>query len=326
MNAPGIPHDQPPLKTECANRPLSPFGPLRSLPTDNAAAERTAGAHILRPGMAMRWRSGGLRADEIADHTTGAEAACFVFVLQDACSSVPAVSADNPFGTVGWMTLVPQSALGDLRARTRAASFHLIVELSPEVLGELFQNEPEQNRANILALARPELPHEPFLQPITPAARLAVESVRRCPLAGACRTLVLSARCHDMLVEFISASGAREARPTTLMSDTETRVRAAAAALARHLDETPSLETLAREVGLSETTLKRGFHQIFGTTVFGHLRTLRMEHARTLLQSGQATVIEAAMLVGYSNPSNFASAFRRQFGLNPKEFQLAARR
>jgi AraC-like DNA-binding protein len=141
-----------------------------------------------------------------------------------------------------------------------------------------------------------------------------------------CRALILSARCHDLLVEFISAGGAQRAKPVSLMADTETRVREAAAALARRLDETPSLEVLAREVGLSETTLKRGFRQVFGTTVFEHLRALRMEHARALLQSGEATVIEAATLVGYSNPSNFASAFRRQFGMNPKEFQLAARR
>jgi AraC-like DNA-binding protein len=37
-------------------------------------------------------------------------------------------------------------------------------------------------------------------------------------------------------------------------------------------------------------------------------------------------VLEAATLVGYSNPSNFAAAFRLQFGVNPKTFQLAARR
>jgi AraC-like DNA-binding protein len=65
---------------------------------------------------------------------------------------------------------------------------------------------------------------------------------------------------------------------------------------------------------------------VFGTTVFGYLRARRMERARALLEAGKATVLEAAALVGYSNPSNFAAAFRREFGVNPKAFQLTARR
>jgi AraC-like DNA-binding protein len=92
------------------------------------------------------------------------------------------------------------------------------------------------------------------------------------------------------------------------------------------LDHPPALPALAREVGLSETTLKRGFHQIFSTTPFAYLRARRLEHAHALLAAGDATVLEAATIVGYSNPSNFAAAFRLQFGVNPKTFQLTAHR
>lgn len=328
MHTPGLSIAEHSAASSGDARPVSPFGPLRPMPDQRCAAECAAGTHVLRPGMAMRWRSGGLRDDEVVEASSGEVAACFVFVLQDGRASAAAVTRENPFGTVGWMTMVPRFALGALRMETRSASFHLVVDLSREVLWELFQHDAGQSGADILDLAEAKtgVSTVPLLRPITPVARLAVESVRRCPIAGACRTLVLGARCHDLLVEFISASSARKTTSVPLMSDSETRVRSAATAIARRLDETPSLEALAREVGLSETTLKRGFHQVFGTTVFGHLRSLRMEHARTLLQSGRATVIEAATLVGYSNPSNFASAFRRQFGLNPKEFQLAARR
>jgi AraC-like DNA-binding protein len=290
------------------------------MPPGADASGGMAGSHELRPGMSMRWRNGGLRAEEPSADVT----ACFVFVLHSIAEPALDGTEANPFGTVGWMTLVPRAGLSALRARARNVSFHLIVELGGSVLQEIFHQEPEQAKAEIFQQV--EKISDPVLRPLTPAARLAVESVRRCPLVGACRALVLGARCHDLLVEFISAQNAAPARPAPMMSDTETRVRAAAASLSRRLDLTPSLEALAREAGLSETTLKRGFRQVYGTTVFDHLRTLRMERARELLQSGQATVIEAATLVGYSNPSNFAAAFRRQFGLNPKEFQMAARR
>ncbi len=272
----------------------------------------------------MRWGEGELTEVE----ASGEIAACFVFVLQDRSAAPRAVTLDNPFGSVGWMSVVAPAELRELHGLTPGPAFRLVVEMSQELVHELFEGNPREHLARDMADFANAADKEigPLCFPLTPAARLAAESVRRCPLAGPCRGLVLAARCHDLLAEFLAASRSQAGQTATLMSDTETRIRAAGGVLGRSLEQAPSLEMLAREVGLSETTLKRGFHQVYGTTVFGHLRALRMEHARALLQSGQATVIEAATQVGYSNPSNFASAFRAQFGLNPKEFQLAARR
>jgi AraC-like DNA-binding protein len=305
-------------------RVVSPFGPLRMGSAERPADNRVAGFQLLRAGMAMRWGSGELPV--VAGDVD--VAAYFVFILEEGSGARRVVTGDNPFGTVGWMTLAATSGARVLRETVRGSAFYLVVELSDEVLRELFSEDP---RVQILERSSESIAEGGesgglnYL-PLTPAGRLAVESIRRCPLAGPCRGLVLAARCHDLLAEFLEASRSRRRKTAALMSDTETRIRTAAEMLGRNLEQTPSLEILARDVGLSETTLKRGFHRVFGVTVFGHLRTLRMEHARTLLESGEATVIEAATRVGYSNPSNFAAAFRAQFGMNPKEFQLAARR
>jgi AraC-like DNA-binding protein len=161
--------------------------------------------------------------------------------------------------------------------------------------------------------------------PLTAAARLAVESIHRCPFVGGIRSMALTARGNDLLVEFLTALAAAGTAPVPLLRTAGDQLRAAADLLSRRLEDPPTLADLARQVGLSETTLKRGFHQVFGTTVFGYLRARRMERAHALLQSGEATVLEAAALVGYSNPSNFSAAFRRQFGVNPKAFQLSRR-
>ncbi len=266
------------------------------------AAGRGAGMQVLRPGMLVRWGEGGFVLNAVDDDAgDDGGTVCFVFALSD-------VRPGGAVACAGRMMAWRRGEHGRLCEAWEADAFHLVIELSGEVRREIL-------RDGGVWIGRE--------RPLTAAARMALEAVRRCPLAGACRMLVLSARCHDLLVEFITAG---EERQAALMSDTEMRVRAAAAALGRRIEETPSLEALAREAGLSETTLKRGFRQVFGQTVFEHLRAIRMNRARELLQSGEATVIEAAAMVGYSNPSNFAAAFRRQFGVNPKEFQLAARR
>ncbi|MFP4567016.1 MAG: helix-turn-helix transcriptional regulator [Spirochaetaceae bacterium] len=56
--------------------------------------------------------------------------------------------------------------------------------------------------------------------------------------------------------------------------------------------------------------LKYGFREVFGTTVFGQLRNLRLEEARHLIEDGDHSVTEAAFAVGYSSLSHFARTFR----------------
>ena len=78
--------------------------------------------------------------------------------------------------------------------------------------------------------------------------------------------------------------------------------------------------TLARQVGLNDYKLKLGFRQMLGTTVFGYLHQCRMEQARHLLATKDVTVTEVVRAVGYSNRGHFAAAFKRKYGVTPREF------
>ncbi|WP_238393438.1 helix-turn-helix transcriptional regulator [Myxacorys almedinensis] len=84
----------------------------------------------------------------------------------------------------------------------------------------------------------------------------------------------------------------------------------------------PSLLALARQVGLNDCKLKQGFQQVFHTTAFGYLRHYRMERARQLLMDSEVSIEQVAKMVGYSDRSRFAAAFRKEFGVNPKTYQL----
>lgn len=97
------------------------------------------------------------------------------------------------------------------------------------------------------------------------------------------------------------------------------RIRRAEKVLLQHLDEPPSLPELAKRVGINKNKLNRGFRQVFGASVFNHLRTLRLEKARDLLENRQRSVTEAAFDVGYTHQQNFSRAFKNHFGTNPKD-------
>jgi AraC-like DNA-binding protein len=81
----------------------------------------------------------------------------------------------------------------------------------------------------------------------------------------------------------------------------------------------PSLSQLARTVGVNEQRLKSDFKALFGTTVFGMVYELRMARARELVESSRYSVTEVAMQVGYSTPSAFSAAFKRKYGITPRQ-------
>ncbi|MBM2769230.1 helix-turn-helix transcriptional regulator [Burkholderia anthina] len=83
------------------------------------------------------------------------------------------------------------------------------------------------------------------------------------------------------------------------------------------LSNPPTIEQLARETGLNQLKIKRGFKAMFGSSVYALFQRERMEQARHLLQ--RHSVTETASMLGYSNLSHFSAAFRKQFGLLPRE-------
>lgn len=83
-----------------------------------------------------------------------------------------------------------------------------------------------------------------------------------------------------------------------------------------------SLADIALELGLHENTLQRRFREAHDCTVFDYLRRRRLDQAHAALLEG-ASVTQAALAAGYGNPGNFATAFKRLFGVSPRSVRSA---
>lgn len=88
------------------------------------------------------------------------------------------------------------------------------------------------------------------------------------------------------------------------------------------ISESCSLLKIAKEVGLNDCTLKKGFKEIYGTTLFGYLADIRMQDAQRLLLENKWTINEIAEKVGYRNSTNFIQAFKKKFACSPKQYIL----
>ena len=76
-----------------------------------------------------------------------------------------------------------------------------------------------------------------------------------------------------------------------------------------------SLESLAKEAGLSRTTFAQKFKQLSGRTPFEYLTWLRMQLAWSYLAQGER-VSEVAIRVGYQSESAFSHVFKKQFSIS----------
>lgn len=86
-----------------------------------------------------------------------------------------------------------------------------------------------------------------------------------------------------------------------------------------------TLSGIARQTGMSVTTLQRTFRQCHGVPVMTYLRIERLDRARQAIIADGLSVGAAARLAGYSSAENFTTAFRRQFGYPPSMARRAMR-
>lgn len=92
--------------------------------------------------------------------------------------------------------------------------------------------------------------------------------------------------------------------------------------LLQHIGEPLTIKELSRKVAINECYLKKGFKEMFGTTIFDFYQSQRMEHARYLLYEKGLSVTEVSVMLGYSSISHFSTAFKKHTGLKPCELLL----
>ena len=92
--------------------------------------------------------------------------------------------------------------------------------------------------------------------------------------------------------------------------------------LLQHIGEPITIKELSRKVAINECYLKKGFKEMFGTTIFDFYQGQRMEHAKYLLYEKGLSVTDVSALLGYSSISHFSTAFKKHTGLKPCELLM----
>lgn len=196
---------------------------------------------------------------------------------------------------------------------------HLCLQIDRERLNELLGvrllPQPVER-----VIANPDA-HSTYSQPMVPALYRLLDEILYCDAQGSSRRLYLEAKGLELMAALVYELEHCERTVARGLSQWDIeRLEHARQILLNRIESPPSLPQLARYAGLNEVKLKRGFRTLFGTSVYAYLRDQRMQEALRLLRQHNLNVSEVAVRVGYANPSKFAAAFRKQFGVTPSKF------
>lgn len=159
---------------------------------------------------------------------------------------------------------------------------------------------------------------------VTASMQIAIHEMLNCPYHGSIKRMYLESKsieliCHQ-LAQMIYGRNCIKNQFNLRPDDIE-RIRHAADLLDHNIENPPTILELSRMVGLNDFKLKKGFREIYETTVYGYLLDRRFEQARRLLAEGQMSVYEVSYAVGYSDVDHFSQSFKKRCGINPGAYR-----
>ena len=141
--------------------------------------------------------------------------------------------------------------------------------------------------------------------------------------SGALENIFINAKVHEILLYSLTClvDEKEEGFTCKFLADPAGRERIyeAREILLQHIGDPITIKELSRKVAMNECYLKKGFKEIFGTTIFDFYQQQRMEHAKYLLYEKGLSVTDISALLGYSSISHFSAAFKKHTGLKPCE-------
>ena len=85
-------------------------------------------------------------------------------------------------------------------------------------------------------------------------------------------------------------------------------------------DSTFGVEVLAENMSVGRSLLLKKMEELIGESPNELIRRVRLDKAANLLKQNSGNISEIALEVGFSNPSYFAEAFKKQFGVSPSQY------
>lgn len=192
---------------------------------------------------------------------------------------------------------------------------------SADFLHQFTQNVKLSSRKDeLLAFKNPNSFTKTFA--VCNKSRIVLDALLNHSYSGALENIFITAKIHELLLYSLTCVVEEKEEETftcKFLADERSKqqIHEAREILWQHIGDPLTIKELARKVAMNECYLKKGFKEIFGTTIFDFYQQLRMEHAKYLLYEKSLSVTDVSSMLGYSSISHFSAAFKKHTGLKP---------
>lgn len=163
--------------------------------------------------------------------------------------------------------------------------------------------------------------------PVCTKIKNVIDGIVNHPYSGSLENIFINAQLHMLLLFSLdcigndTSSALPECKFLSNVADVS-KVAQARELLMQHIGEPITIKELSRKVAMNECYLKKGFKEMYGTTIFDFYQNQRMQHAKYLLYEKGMSVTDVSVMLGYSSISHFSTAFKKFTGLKPCELLL----
>ncbi len=197
-----------------------------------------------------------------------------------------------------------------------------VVLISLDFFHSLFSDE-----GNILFNFKNYKIGQPIIEPreIENSEQMILKQLISVRITDSLRPIYLKGKVYELLSYYFNTSTESNNAlcPYIPNEDTVGKIKQAKDIVIEQMNNPPGLHELAKMVGLNIKKLKSGFKEFYGLPVFTFLLNHKMELAKKLLLEQQLNVNEIATKLGYSTSSHFIAAFKRKYGITPKQFAIS---
>lgn len=132
---------------------------------------------------------------------------------------------------------------------------------------------------------------------------------------------ILSHQLQQYLDDLNGAGKHKILRQATLA-----KIEKAAEIIEEELNQMDNIVSLAKRVGLNQTTLQQGFKRLYKASVNEYIRNFRIEKAKELLENTDMNITEISYKIGINSRSYLSKLFKEKYGISPKEYHNQIRK
>ncbi len=197
------------------------------------------------------------------------------------------------------------------------------IKFSPAQLSQFIKSRPNQDMGDSLLKFKYKSSFKRTI-PVCCKTKDIIQGLVNHKYSGSLENIYVNAQLHMLLLfsmDSISMENEMSMLECKFLTNDADQAKVAKARelLIQHIGEPITIKELSRKVAMNECYLKKGFKEMYGTTIFDFYQNQRMEHAKYLLYEKGLSVTDVSMMLGYSSISHFSTAFKKQTGLKPCE-------